>query len=145
MSRTEIYRDMEATLGLVPTFLKSVPDSTLEEEWSIFKKLQLAETVIPNKYKELIGLALSAVTKCRYCVLFHTEVAKLAGATDAEIEEAVHYAQDQRRMEHLSKRAADRLRFVRGRGEACVRLCPQQGNREAGDLGKTHLPWELST
>lgn len=92
MTRTEIYKDMEETLGLVPTFLKSVPDSTLEEEWSIFKKLQLAETAIPNKYKELIGLGISAVSKCRYCTLFHTEVAKLAGATDEEIEEAVHYA-----------------------------------------------------
>ncbi|MDO8682363.1 MAG: carboxymuconolactone decarboxylase family protein [Armatimonadota bacterium] len=92
MSRTDIYRDMEETLGLVPSFLKSVPDSTLEEEWSIFKKLQLADTSIPNKYKELIGLGLSAVTKCRYCVLYHTEVAKLFGATDEEIEEAVHYA-----------------------------------------------------
>lgn len=92
MTRTEIYKDMEETLGLVPTFMKSVPDSTLEEEWSIFKRLQLAETAIPNKYKELIGLGISAVSKCRYCTLFHTEIAKLAGATDAEIEEAVHYA-----------------------------------------------------
>ena len=39
-----------------------------------------------------MGLAISAVTKCRYCTLFHTEVAKLNGATDAEIEDAVHYA-----------------------------------------------------
>ena len=92
MTRTEIYRDIEDTLGLVPTFLKSVPDETLEEEWSIFKKVQLAETHIPNKYKELIGLGIAAVSKCRYCALFHTEVARLAGATDEEIEEAVRYA-----------------------------------------------------
>ncbi|MFG3405457.1 carboxymuconolactone decarboxylase family protein [Streptomyces sp. NPDC048142] len=31
-------------------------------------------------------------TKCRYCTLFHTEAAKLFGATDEEIQEAVHYA-----------------------------------------------------
>jgi AhpD family alkylhydroperoxidase len=92
VSRSEVYHDMEETLGLVPGFFKDIPDSTLEEEWSIFKKLQLTETHIPGKYKELIGLGLSAVTKCRYCVLYHTEVAKLMGATDEEIEEAVHYA-----------------------------------------------------
>lgn len=92
MTRTEIYQEMEETLGLVPGFFKSVPDSTLGEEWNIFKKLQLSETHIPNKYKELIGLGLSAVTKCRYCVLYHTEVARLFGATDEEIEEAIHYA-----------------------------------------------------
>jgi len=37
-------------------------------------------------------VAISAVNRCRYCTLFHTEMAKLAGATEAEIEEAVHYA-----------------------------------------------------
>jgi AhpD family alkylhydroperoxidase len=94
MSREDIYRDIETTLGLVPSFFKFVPDSTLEEEWSIFKKLQLSETNIPNKYKELIGLGLAAAMKCRYCVLFHTEVAKLFGATDAEIEETIHYAKN---------------------------------------------------
>ena len=39
-----------------------------------------------------MGLAISAVTKCRYCSFFHTELAKLHGATEAEIEEAVHFA-----------------------------------------------------
>ena len=28
----------------------------------------------------------------RYCTLFHTEMARLNGATDAEIQEAVHFA-----------------------------------------------------
>ncbi|MEZ0067268.1 hypothetical protein ABIA32_003281 [Streptacidiphilus sp. MAP12-20] len=35
---------------------------------------------------------LHAETKCHYCSLFHTEAAKLFGATDEEIQEAVHYA-----------------------------------------------------
>jgi AhpD family alkylhydroperoxidase len=71
---------------------KSIPDSSLELEWRLFKKVQLEEGSIPNKYRELIGVAISAVTKCRYCALFHTEIAKLNGATEAEIEDAVHYA-----------------------------------------------------
>jgi AhpD family alkylhydroperoxidase len=50
------------------------------------------EGPIPNKYRELIGIGISATTKCPYCVAFHTEFAKLFGATDAEIEHAVHYA-----------------------------------------------------
>src|SRR5436309_14950810 len=41
-----------------------------------------------NKYKELIGLAVSGATRCRYCVYFHTEAARLFGATDEEITEA---------------------------------------------------------
>ena len=83
---------MEETLGLVPSFFKIVPDSTLEQDWQAFKNIQLAEGVVPNKYKELVGLGISAVSKCRYCTLFHTEVAKMLGATDEEIHEVLRYA-----------------------------------------------------
>lgn len=92
MTRQEIYSEMEDMFGLVPTMFRPIPDSSLELEWNLFKKIQFEEGAIPNKYRELIGLGLSAVTKCQFCVLYHTEVAKLFGATDAEIEEAVHYA-----------------------------------------------------
>jgi AhpD family alkylhydroperoxidase len=85
-------KDIEATLGIVPSFFKPLSDATLDLEWMLFKKVQLEPGAIPNKYRELIGLGVSAVTKCRYCVLFHTEAAKLNGATDAEIEDALHFA-----------------------------------------------------
>jgi len=91
-SREQIYGEIKELFGLVPSFLKTIPDSTLEMEWGLFKKIQVEEGAIPNKYRELIGLGLSAVSKCRYCTLFHTEMARLFGATDREIEEAVHYA-----------------------------------------------------
>jgi AhpD family alkylhydroperoxidase len=39
-----------------------------------------------------MGIALHSETKCDYCTLFHTEAAKLFGATEEEIQEAVHYA-----------------------------------------------------
>jgi AhpD family alkylhydroperoxidase len=92
MTRQEVYRDMEETLGLVPSFFKIVPDATLEQDWQAFKNIQLAEGVVPNKYKELVGLGISAVTKCRYCTLFHTHVAKMHGATDEEIHEVLRFA-----------------------------------------------------
>jgi AhpD family alkylhydroperoxidase len=92
MSREEIYREIEEMFGLVPSMFKVVPDSSLELEWKLFKRVQFDEGPIPNKYRELIGVAISAATKCRYCAVYHTEVAKLYGATDAEIEDAVHYA-----------------------------------------------------
>jgi len=75
----------------VPTFVKSIPDATLDLEWELLKRVQLADGPIPNKYRELIGLGIAAVIKCRYCMFFHTEIAKLNGATDAEIEDALHY------------------------------------------------------
>jgi AhpD family alkylhydroperoxidase len=92
MKRTEVYREIEEMFGLVPSMFRAVPDSTLELEWRLFKRVQFDEGPIPNKYRELIGVAIAAATKCRYCALYHSEVAKLNGATDAEIEDAVHYA-----------------------------------------------------
>jgi AhpD family alkylhydroperoxidase len=92
MNRENIYKEIEGMFGLVPSMFKSIPDSSLELEWKLFKTVQFEEGPIPNKYRELIGVALSAITKCRYCSYFHTEIAKLNGASDAEIEDAVHYA-----------------------------------------------------
>jgi AhpD family alkylhydroperoxidase len=89
MSRADVDRDIEETLGLVPRFFREVPDYLIESEWQSFKALQLSdETAIPNKYKELIGLGVSGATRCRYCAYFHTEAAKLFGATDEEVTEA---------------------------------------------------------
>ena len=92
MTREEVYKEIESMFGFVPSFYKVVPDSSLELEWKLMKKVQFEEGPIPNKYRELIGVAISAVMKCHYCSLFHTEVAKLNGATEAEIEDAVHFA-----------------------------------------------------
>jgi AhpD family alkylhydroperoxidase len=92
MNRQQVYRDIEEAMGVVPGFLKKLPDSTLELEWELMKQSQMAPGAIPSKYRELIGLAVAAATRCRYCTLFHTEMAKLNGATDEEIEDAVHFA-----------------------------------------------------
>lgn len=88
MSRKEAEAEMQEMLGLVPMFMQSVPDYLIESEWTSFKNLQLAETAIPNKYKELIGLGVSGATRCRYCAYYHAEAARLFGATEEEINEA---------------------------------------------------------
>jgi AhpD family alkylhydroperoxidase len=82
------YAEMQELFGLVPSFAQEIPPSVLGGFWSIMRDFQLGETRIPNKYKELIGLAVSGATRCRYCALFHTEAARLNGATDEEIAEA---------------------------------------------------------
>lgn len=87
------YEDIKATLGVVPTFLKEIPEPAIAGVWGEMKGLQLsADTAIPGKYKELIGLAVSAQIPCKYCVYFHTQAAILNGATQKEIKEAVNMA-----------------------------------------------------
>lgn len=92
MTKEQVYHEIDQTFGLVPGMFKALPESTLELEWNLFKKVQLEEGPIPNKYRELIGVAIAAISKCRYCSYFHTELAKLNGATNEEIEDAIHFA-----------------------------------------------------
>ena len=87
------YRDIEATLGSVPTFFKLFPEEGISGAWTEFKTVQLnPKTALSGKEKELIGLAVAAQIPCSYCIYFHTQAAKLNGATDAEIREAVAMA-----------------------------------------------------
>jgi len=82
--------DVKATLGFVPGFIKALPDNALPGAWEEMKGLQMnPNTALPSKMKELVGLAVAAQVPCKYCIYAHTEFAKLAGATDAEIAEAV--------------------------------------------------------
>jgi AhpD family alkylhydroperoxidase len=78
--QTDAYRDISETLGQVPEWMREMPEQGLSGFWSLMKDFYLAETAIPNKYKELIGLGVSGAIRCRYCALFHTEAAKLFGA-----------------------------------------------------------------
>jgi AhpD family alkylhydroperoxidase len=87
-TRAAVEADIQQTLGLVPGFMKMLPDYLIASEWESFKTFQLGETAIPNKYKELIGLAVSGATRCRYCAYYHAEAARLFGATEEEIVEA---------------------------------------------------------
>src|SRR5204862_1963733 len=86
-------RDIAQTLGSTPDFLKRFPDVARAGAWREMKEVQMnPATALSGKQKELIGLAVSAQIPCRYCIVAHTEFARLNGATDDEINEAVAMA-----------------------------------------------------
>jgi AhpD family alkylhydroperoxidase len=87
-TRPEVYKEIKEALGLVPQWIEQMPEGGAQGFWVMARDFWLKETKIPNKYKELIGLAVSGATRCKYCALFHTEAARLFGATDDEIAEA---------------------------------------------------------
>jgi AhpD family alkylhydroperoxidase len=88
----ETLEDIETSLGIVPGFMKNLADDVLIKEWSLFKKYVLGKSAIPAKYREMIGLAIAATSRCPYCTLFHTGAAKIHGATEAELQEIVFLA-----------------------------------------------------
>ena len=44
MSRSDVEKDIRDTLGQIPSFFETMPDSTLENEWREFKVFQLSDT-----------------------------------------------------------------------------------------------------
>lgn len=44
---------------------------------------------IPRKFRELIAVAVAHTTQCVYCIEVHTKNAKKAGASKAEVTEAI--------------------------------------------------------
>lgn len=114
MARAQVEADIRETLGIVHEFFADVPDTLIENEWQSFKGLMLSETEIPNKYKELIGLGVSGATRCKYCVYYHTEAARLFGATEDEIKEAALVAKNTMGWStYLNTRAFDYDRFTK--------------------------------
>jgi AhpD family alkylhydroperoxidase len=85
--------DIQKTFGFTPQFLLKMPEEMLPGVWEELKTLQLnPSTALNGRTKELIGLGVAAQIPCRYCITAHTEFAKLNGASDKEIGEAVAMA-----------------------------------------------------
>jgi len=94
MSRSDVEQEIRETLGQVPSFFETMPDSTLENEWREFKVFQLSDTALTVREKQLIGYAVAAAIHCPYCTYFHEGATKMMGTTDAQIEEANRMASD---------------------------------------------------
>jgi AhpD family alkylhydroperoxidase len=81
----------------VPRFFsETYPPHALDEAMALQGALGGEEASLDAKTRELIGLAVAAQIPCTYCVYFHRRAAEAAGATEAEIKEAVALAADTR-------------------------------------------------
>lgn len=85
-------QEVEEMLGQVPTWLEVLAEPGSEHSWGLFRDLEAGETVLTGREKQLIGVGVAAAINCPYCTYFHKEDARLEGATEEEIEEAVNLA-----------------------------------------------------
>ena len=73
-----------------PAWMKqTLPDQALKPLWDEYRAVFNPTGALDGKTKQLIGLAVAAQIPCAYCVYAHTKFAKAAGATDAQIKEAI--------------------------------------------------------
>ncbi len=84
--------EMKEAFGKVPSFIKAFPEHARAGAWEWLKAIDGPAGAIPPKYAELIRIAVASQIPCVYCIYAHTENAKMHGATDEEIHEAVAYA-----------------------------------------------------
>lgn len=89
----DTYKEIEATLGVVPSHMKAYPQTAIAGAWAMTKGLLLSENnALEPKVKSLINLAVAAQIPCQYCIWLETKFARQQGATDAEVAEAVAQA-----------------------------------------------------
>jgi AhpD family alkylhydroperoxidase len=67
--------------------IENLAPEVMKAFW-VFDKAAVAEGAIPVKYKELIAVGVALTTQCPYCIEIHSNNARKAGATDAELAEA---------------------------------------------------------
>jgi AhpD family alkylhydroperoxidase len=116
------YHDSE-DLKLLGEFKHLAP-----KEFSSFvefdKIVGRTDGAIPQKYRELIALAVACTTQCPYCLEVHTKNARRAGASREEVAEAGMLA------------AALRAGAAVTHGALAVKLFDQAGNADSASAGK---------
>ena len=71
--------------------MEALAPEVMKAFWA-FDKISVADGAIPVKYKELIAVAVALTTQCPYCIDIHSNNARKAGASEAELAEAAMVA-----------------------------------------------------
>ena len=69
---------------------KANPD--LMKAFGAFDAAVMGDGALDKTTKELIAVAVALTTQCQYCLTIHSEAARGAGATDAELAEVTYVA-----------------------------------------------------
>jgi AhpD family alkylhydroperoxidase len=84
--------DIAATLGPDAPENWIYPDAFVASTWAQQRAWLIDNNAtIPPKYRALIGLAVSSQIPCAYCIYADTSDARVFGATDEEIKEAIMF------------------------------------------------------
>jgi AhpD family alkylhydroperoxidase len=75
---------------MIPQFAKLSPDSL--KGYQTLSAANSANSHLGEKIRQLISLAVAITTRCDGCIVFHTEAALKAGASQEEIAEALGVA-----------------------------------------------------
>ena len=84
----DIYKDIRQArnTSYIGNFWKylAFDPNLLKNVWTDIKNIMVKESIIPNKTKEMIYMAVSITNNCSYCTHSHTAAAKKLGMTSEE-------------------------------------------------------------
>ena len=83
----DYHKQIGARLG---DLMKATPDTV--RGYQMLSAANSATTLLGEKTRQLISLAVAVTTRCDGCIVVHTEAALKAGATQEEIGEALGVA-----------------------------------------------------
>jgi len=83
MSAADELAKLQALAGANPKMI---------EAFGAYDAAVMAPGALDTKTKELIAVGVALTTQCKHCLVIHTEKARGAGATDAELAEVTHVA-----------------------------------------------------
>jgi AhpD family alkylhydroperoxidase len=90
---TATLAEIEKALGFVPGFVRAIPPSLLPSWWDAAVSFEDSpDTRLDGRTKQLIALAVAAQVPCEYCIAYHSEAARVYGASEQELQEAVAMA-----------------------------------------------------
>jgi AhpD family alkylhydroperoxidase len=87
MARQQILEQAEQNFGLVPDFLREMPDAALEQYWATLNWV-MSDTELSARDKALVAFGAASAIHCAYWVPFHSAQFALNGMTDEHIKEA---------------------------------------------------------
>jgi AhpD family alkylhydroperoxidase len=87
MAECHYRKDSISKLGKLYQLKPEILQAFMDFDGKVF-----ADGALNTKIKELIAVACAHVTQCPYCIEGHTKKAKKAGASEAEIAEAIFVA-----------------------------------------------------
>jgi AhpD family alkylhydroperoxidase len=102
MKKISIITFVMATMVTVSSFacaqdapafvVKTYPRQAINAAVQEMNALAGADAALSPKVRELIALGVAAQIPCVYCIYFHTKAAKVFGASEAELREALAHA-----------------------------------------------------
>jgi len=92
----EIYAEIKEKMGVLPNLFKAIAaqdETWLELNWEREKRIMIENTSLDRKTKELIAMAVCTVEKAAYGKSVHETLARMFGASDADVADAKKVAE----------------------------------------------------